>query len=150
MAFAFPTARSCRYTRSAMKTARLLTMLVPAVLLAGCASRSKQAPTPPAPAQKSVPAPMLQTVIIRTNAKCVYVDGEVKVSARFDWTQGLTLTNAIALAGGFTDFANRRRLEIRRGDGSVEHYNYFRIRNGTTNDPALKPNDQIIVPRSWF
>jgi len=81
----------------------------------------------------------------------VYVDGEVKRPARFVWTPELTLTNAIAMAGGFTDFANRRRLEIRRGSGgSVEVYNYLRIRNGSTNDPALKPNDQVYIGRSVY
>lgn len=162
MAFAFQIARLCRCTRSAMKTTRVLTIIMAAVLLAGCASRSEQATTPSAPAQKSVPPPLpaqrsvppplfqTVTIIVTNSGRFIYIDGEVKRPDRFVWTPELTLTNAIALAGGFTDFANRRRLEIRRGDGPVELYNYFRIRNGTTNDPALKPNDQVIVPRSWF
>ena len=162
MAFAFQIARSCRCTRSTMKTARLLTIFTSAVLLAGCASRTKQATTPTTPAQRtvppplsaqtSVPPPLFQTVtiIVTNSGRFIYIDGEVKRSDRFVWTPELTLTNAIALAGGFTDFANRRRLEIRRGDGSTEQYNYFRIRNGTTNDPALRPNDLVYVNRRWF
>jgi len=77
----------------------------------------------------------------------VYIDGEVAVSGRFNWTPEMTLTNLIASAGGFTDFANKARLEVRRGDGSVERYSYSRILNGSTNNPALKRNDLVYVPR---
>src|SRR5437867_756207 len=147
-----------------MTTIRVFTIIMAALLLAGCTSRGKQATTPtapaqstvppPRPAQRTVPPPMFQTatIIVTNSVRFVYIDGEVKRSDRFVWTPELTLTNAIALAGGFTDFANRARLEIRRFDGgSVERYNYFRIRNGSTNNQALKPNDLVYVPRrSWF
>lgn len=138
--------------QTAMATTRLVTILVSVLWLSGCASRNQTATTPTASGTRTSPPALFRTIIITNKNPLVYVDGEIKQPSRFDWTPELTLTNAIALAGGFTDFANRRRLEIRRSrDGALERYNYFRIRNGSTNDPALRPNDQVYVPRrSWF
>src|SRR5437867_10318917 len=68
------------------------------------------------------PLPLFHTItIVHTNAD-IYVSGEVARPARFDWAIGLTLTNAIQLTGGFTDFADRARIELRRVDGTVERY----------------------------
>jgi protein involved in polysaccharide export with SLBB domain len=144
-----------------MKTTRVLTIIMAAVLLAGCASRSQQATTGTTPAPPAAPPPPFQPVaIIHTNPlvvtivytnPLVFIYGEVKRPGHVVWNSELTLTNLIAMAGGFTDFANRARIEVRRSGGKVELYNYFRIRNGSTNDPALKRIDLVYVPRrSWF
>ena len=143
-----------------MTTTRLLAILMSAALLAGCASRSQLATTRTAPPPPAAPPPTFQpfaiiytnpsTVTIVYTNRLVFIDGEVKRPGHVDWNSELTLSNLIAMAGGFTDFANKARLEVRRFDGSVERYSYFRIRNGSTNNPALKPNDQVYVPRSWF
>ena len=137
---------ACCRCQTTVKTTRLVTILVSALWLAGCASRNQTATTPTASAPRTSAPALFQTIVIKATNQLVYVDGEVKRPDRFVWTPGLTLTNAIALAGGFTDFASKARLEIRRSrDGTVELYNYFRIRNDSTNDPALKPNDQVYV-----
>lgn|GEM_PF-6732472 len=146
-------ARSC--CRMAVTTTRLITILVAALWLAGCASRSQQSTTrtdPAPPPPPVAPPPLFQTttIIIRRTNPAVYIDGEVRLSARFDWNPEMTLTNLIALAGGFTDFANRTRLEIRRSDGTVERYSYPRILKGSTNNPSLKHNDHVYVPRRIF
>src|SRR5262245_49547903 len=138
---------------SAMTTSRFLTVLMAAALLAGCRTRSQQVATPTAAAPPATSPRYFnpQTITIKLTNSVVFIDGEVSVCGRFDWTPEMTLTNLIALAGGFTDFANRARLEVRHYDGSIERYNYSRIRNGLTNNPALKVNDLVYVPRRrWF
>jgi hypothetical protein len=85
-----------------------------------------------------------------TTNRFVYVGGEVKQAGRFNWADGLTLTNAIAMAGGFTDFADISRIDLLRGAGSIERYSYPRIIRGLTNNPTLQPNDQVLVQkRLW-
>jgi polysaccharide export outer membrane protein len=46
----------------------------------------------------------------------IFVHGEVKNPGRFTFQPGLTLEQAIAMAGGFTDRANRKKIERIRGD----------------------------------
>ena len=80
----------------------------------------------------------------------VYVTGEVLYPGRITWRPGLTLTKAIGLAGGFTDFADTQRLEIRSLDGVVEEYNYYSAINAATNNPSLKRGDTVNVGRRFF
>jgi protein involved in polysaccharide export with SLBB domain len=66
---------------------------------------------------------------------------------RFSWSPELTLADAIALAGGFTDFADRRRLEVRRLAGSIGRYSY---RQAETNTVPLEPGDVVQVKRRFL
>jgi protein involved in polysaccharide export with SLBB domain len=85
----------------------------------------------------------------KTNAvqleRVIVVQGEVQRPGRFSWTEGVTLTNAVELAGGFTPFANTERVIIRRGNGSKERHSYARIIQGRAKNPMLKPNDSVEV-----
>ena len=45
-----------------------------------------------------------------------YIMGEVKSPGTFPYTNGLTVMNAVATAGGFTYRANEHKVEIRRAD----------------------------------
>jgi len=117
------------------------------VVLAGCASHSHPQPAVAAPSAAS-PAPSLffRTITIVETNPVVFVDGEVMRPGRFIWSPGLTLTNAIALAGGFTDFADRRRLEVRR-PGSIERYSY---RQAVTNNVLLDRSEVVHVRRRFL
>lgn len=117
-------------------------------MLAGCASRSPNSTTQAQ--SNATPAPFHRTITIVTTNRFVFVGGEVRHPGRFNWAEGLTLTNAVQAAGGFTDFANRSGLELRRADGSFERYSYARILKGLTNSPVLNPNDQLIVRKRYF
>src|SRR3989442_663375 len=44
-----------------------------------------------------------------------YVGGEVRVPGRYNWTEDVTLMKAVNTAGGFTDYSNRRQVELARG-----------------------------------
>ena len=87
--------------------------------------------------------------IITTN-QFVTIDGEVKQPGRYLWRDGLTLTNAIQLAGGPTEFAFRSLLRISHPDGFVERCNYSAIMKGLTNDVALKPGDHVSLSKRIF
>lgn len=63
-----------------------------------------------------------------------------------------TLTQAIAQAGGFTDRANRKRVQIRRKDASGRELeitvNVRSILKGKRKDVPLQVNDTVHVPES--
>jgi protein involved in polysaccharide export with SLBB domain len=86
----------------------------------------------------------------------VYVQGQVRSQGSVDllFEQKLTAGKAILLAGGFADFANKRKVKVvRASDGAGAAAKTFEINmvdvleNGQTDkDILLEPNDYIIVP----
>jgi len=84
----------------------------------------------------------------------VYVFGQVRNPGALQVKKSSipTLTQAIAQAGGFTDRANRKRVQIRRKDASGKeleiNVNVRNILKGKIKDIPLKVNDTIYVPES--
>jgi protein involved in polysaccharide export with SLBB domain len=87
----------------------------------------------------------------------VYVEGQVRSQGAVDlvFDQKLTAGKAILLAGGFADFANKRKVKVVRSASDVvgSAAKTFEIdmvevlENGRTDrDIPLEPNDYIIVP----
>ena len=89
------------------------------------------------------------TVIIVAQDEEFFIQGEVQRQGRYPISGEITLLQAIAMAGGFTDFAKETRIEVRRGD-KVLIFNAKRIRELKDKDPVIKPRDNIIVGRRWF
>ena len=89
----------------------------------------------------------------RTNGK-VYVEGRVRNPGGFDIPAGesLTVSKAILLAGGFSDFADKRNVKLMRKTG--EGTKTFEInvqeiwdKGKLEKDQAVQPNDQIFVDK---
>ena len=102
------------------------------IVAAGCVSRTQ-------PMQSDVPKPGPAPLF-------VFVGGEVRQPGRFPWTNGITATGALKLAGGFTDFVSSRWLLIKHWDGSREKHRLtsdYRLMSNI----ALKPGDVIHSPR---
>ena len=84
----------------------------------------------------------------------IYVFGQVKNPGALQVKRSSlpTLTQAIAQAGGFTDRANRTRVQIRRKDASGReleiNVNVRNILKGKIKDIPLLVNDTIYVPES--
>jgi hypothetical protein len=77
----------------------------------------------------------------------VFVRGEFRNPGRYAWTNGMTLSDAFAAAGGFTDFA-RRQVRLLHWDGSSQNYRWSTERSLTIN-PVLKPGDSVINIRDF-
>jgi polysaccharide export outer membrane protein len=90
------------------------------------------------------------TATIKAEDRVVYVGGEVKVPQRLLYLGDLTVARAIDTAGGFTDFANRKKIELRRANGETHMVNWFKVRKDPKLDLPVFPNDQITVPRASF
>ena len=71
-------------------------------------------------------------------------------TARFTSSR-ITVLKAIASAGGFTDFANKKKVKLTRVDGRTV---YRQLRQGAGRDPELDlevyPGDKIYVPRKLW
>ncbi len=64
-----------------------------------------------------------------------------------------TLLEAIAMAGGFTNIANIKKIKIIRVQGSEKktyQVNAEEVLKGKKKDVPLKANDLIVVEQSWF
>jgi polysaccharide export outer membrane protein len=79
----------------------------------------------------------------------VDVTGEVRMPQRVPYTKDLTAMGAVAACGGFTDFANRRRVRLTQA-GVTREFNAKDIQADQGRDIKLKPNDKIQVDRSIF
>jgi protein involved in polysaccharide export with SLBB domain len=87
------------------------------------------------------------TVTVRISPdRFYYVEGEVKLSSKFPYTTGITVSKAVASAGGFTDFANKRKVKLIRGNRS-QTVNCNDVLKHPEKDPLVLPDDKIHVPR---
>jgi polysaccharide export outer membrane protein len=89
------------------------------------------------------------TVTITREAQTLfyYLDGEVRAPARQVYVSRITVTKAIASAGGFTDFANKKAVQLTRLDGRRVTINCIKVRGDPSLDLEVYPGDQIFVPR---
>ncbi len=91
------------------------------------------------------------SVIVReVNHFKVSVLGEVKKPGRYDFKGQATVLDAIALAGGFNDFAARSKITILRNDNGTSKripVNYNKIVSASEGgDVRLRPGDIVLVP----
>jgi polysaccharide biosynthesis/export protein len=84
----------------------------------------------------------------------IYVFGQVRNPGALQVKRSSlpTLTQAIAQAGGFTDRANRKKVQIRRKDAAGKELeitvNVRNILRGKIKDIPLQVNDTVYVPES--
>jgi polysaccharide export outer membrane protein len=90
------------------------------------------------------------TVRISSDTRSYYVDGEVRVPSKYPYTASITVSKAIAAAGGFTDFANKRKVQLIRPKGKKQIINYNKVLDHPELDPQVFPEDRIHVPRRIF
>ena len=85
------------------------------------------------------------TVTVQTEQRAFFVGGEVKVPNRYPFVGEITVLRAIQSAGDFTDFANRKKIELIRENGERHQINWFKAIKDSRLDLPVIPNDQIIV-----
>lgn len=90
------------------------------------------------------------TVTVRADQRFYYVDGEVKAPKAWNYWGETTVLRAIANAGGFTEFANRKNIELRRQNGQRFFINYYKALKDPKLDLPVYPNDHIIVNKGLF
>lgn len=89
------------------------------------------------------------TVTVPTTLRFVNVSGDVRQPRRVEYTSDLTVLGAISAAGGFTDYADQRKVRVMRG-GRVQIVDIKAVRSNPSLDIRLLPGDQIEVPQSFW
>lgn len=74
----------------------------------------------------------------------IFIEGEVNTPGAFPYRPGLTVRQAIALAGGFTDLAAKNRIYIISSNDAEG-----KRRRVALNEPVA-PGDIIIIDESFF
>lgn len=75
-----------------------------------------------------------------------YIHGEVEEPGGFPYVPGITLRKAVAVAGGFTERASKRKIFVIR-DGEIQNSNVGRP---ISLDEMISPGDIITVEQSFF
>ena len=89
--------------------------------------------------------PTVTVIVVETEPPVVYVMGEVNNPGPYPIKGQVSVLQALAMAGGFRDFANTKNINIRRGTESLK-FNYKSAVKGETNAMYVQPGDTIIVP----
>ena len=91
------------------------------------------------------------TVTVKILNRFYFVDGEIKSANRYIYEGNITVLKAIASAGGFTDFANKKKVQvIRAGSKKIEVENCVDALDHPEKDLVIFPNDTVHVKRKWF
>ncbi len=98
-----------------------------------------------------VEVPYVTVEVLNPQSKKFYVLGEVINTGEYPLIKQLTVLQAFALAGGFTEWASKKEiLLLRNVDGKEKFFrvNYQKIVNGEDiqQNMIIEPNDTIIVP----
>jgi polysaccharide export outer membrane protein len=93
-------------------------------------------------------------IVALPEKRVFYIRGEIARPASYFLEKGMTVMKAITVAGGLSQFANRKEIELlrSRADGVQEKIkiNLKAIEDGKRQDVPVLPNDLIIVPRRIF
>jgi len=98
-----------------------------------------------------VDAPTVTVTVKNPLSQKFYILGEVKKTGEYPLIKGLTVLQAFAIAGGFTDWASKKEIILLRyenGKEKVYNINYKRIVNDKdfSQNISIKTDDTIIVP----
>lgn len=90
------------------------------------------------------------TVSIKNEERFFFVGGEVRQPVRQIYASGISVLQAIDSAGGFNEFANKRKVILRRVNGQQFRVDCIKALSDHTLDLPVYPGDSINVPkRSW-
>ncbi len=98
--------------------------------------------------------PSVAVLVKEVNSKKVSVFGQVQKPGQFPMVEGLTVVQAITLAGGFTPIADRDRIAITRKVSKEKAvrvvFSVAAITEGKMNDIPLQAGDTIYVEERVF
>jgi polysaccharide export outer membrane protein len=95
--------------------------------------------------------PVVTVTVINPESQKIYILGEIIRTGEYDLKKNLTVLQAFALAGGFTQWASKKEIILLRHEGGKDkiiRVNYKNIIKGNDlmQNMLLQANDTIIVP----
>lgn len=101
--------------------------------------------------RKFITEPQVTVIVTQINSQRVFVVGEVLRAGAFPLVPGTTVLQVLASAGGFTTFANVKKIHVMRvvnGKHVELPFNYREVLKGDNPDQNIKlePGDTVVVP----
>ena len=130
---------------------RITLPLIGAIPAAGRTTSQLQADLVSALGVRYLTAPVVQVTLKAAMQKTVTVDGSVQQPGIYPIEANPTLLRTVALARGVTDDANPHRVVIFRqinGQRMAASFDLRKIQRGHFSDPAIYPDDVIVVDGS--
>lgn len=95
--------------------------------------------------------PQVTVIVTAINSQRVFVVGEVLRAGAFPMLPGMTVLQALSSAGGFTTFADVKKIHVvrtRNGKNVEIPFNYRDVLRGDNpgQNVKLEPGDTIVVP----
>jgi polysaccharide biosynthesis/export protein len=96
--------------------------------------------------------PVVTVIVVEASPVMVYVMGEVATPGSIPMRGPMTVLQALAMAGGFKEFANTKDIRILRKAGGVLKtettipFNYNDAIKGKVAPLFLMPGDMVVVP----
>jgi polysaccharide export outer membrane protein len=97
--------------------------------------------------------PQVSILVREMNSKHIIVYGQVQRPGAFPFTDPMTISQAISIAGGFTAMAAREKVRISRrkkGQQEVVEINLRTIAEGKEPNQFIYPGDEVYVPERLF
>lgn len=101
--------------------------------------------------KKFVTDPQVTVIVTQINSQRIYVLGEVGRAGAYPLLPGMTILQGLSSAGGFTQFANTKKIYMLRTENGKQTkypFNYKDVIAGKRSDEnlALRAGDTIVVP----
>ena len=96
--------------------------------------------------------PVVTVIVVETSPVLVYVMGEVTTPGSIPMKGQMTVLQALAMAGGFREFANTKKIRILRkapngaNAGETVKFDYNAAVKGEHPPVFLSPGDMVVVP----
>jgi polysaccharide export outer membrane protein len=100
---------------------------------------------------KTIQEPDVTVVVTGINSKKIYAIGAVKKEGPIPYTYSMTVMQAIAEAGGLTDYAKRKKIYVLRNENGKESkfiFAYDEVLRGNRMELniIMLPGDTLVVP----
>jgi polysaccharide export outer membrane protein len=98
-----------------------------------------------------ISAPVVTVTVVTPGSQKFYILGEVVNTGEYDLQKDLTVLQAFAIAGGFTEWASKKEIILLRNENGEEktfRINYKDIIKGEniSQNMKIQANDTVIVP----
>jgi polysaccharide export outer membrane protein len=104
-------------------------------------------------ARKYMRDPQVSVLVKEYNSKKIFVFGEVQKPGTFPYQDGMSVVQAVTLAGGFTKTAAQNSTSVTRHVGGTETKVKVSVQDialGKASNFTLEPGDIVYVPESLF
>jgi polysaccharide export outer membrane protein len=101
--------------------------------------------------KKFVTSPQVTVIVSLINSQRVYILGEVTRAGAYPMLPGMTVLQGLSSAGGFTLFANTKKIYVLRQENGKQQklpFNYKEVLAGKHSEQniLLRAGDTIVVP----